>query len=254
MNIDNYISSGIIEQYVMGLCTTEEKNELTLLRQQYNEINAAIINFEIVLEESIMSATVLPDATTDKKILATIQSLVPPVVRMNNKINVISQFTWLKGVAAAAIVLLGISAVFNYSLFNKNKKLLQNLAVENNKPVTLPVADYNILKNPAITPVAMYGVGYHAICRCTMFWDKKTGKVYIMIHHLPLSSQTKDYQLWAVVNNKPVSVGIINDAIRDRFIEMPNVPNEANAFSVTLEKAGGAEVPTIAEEYLSGKI
>jgi anti-sigma-K factor RskA len=254
MNIDDYISSGIIEQYVMGLCSAEEENEVIILRRQHNAVNEAIINFETALETKMMTGVVLPDDATDKRIIETIKSLGQPVAITNNKSNIVIYYNWFKGVAAAAIILLGLSAIFNYSLFYKNKKLAQQLAVDNTKPVTLPVADYNILRNPAITPVAMYGVGYHAICRCTMFWDKKTGKVYIMIHHLPLSSATKDYQLWAVVNNRPVSIGIINDAIRDRFIELPNVPAGANAFSVTLEKAGGSVTPTQEEEYLSGKI
>ena len=100
----------------------------------------------------------------------------------------------------------------------------------------------------------MYGVGTHAICRCTMFWDKSTGKMYIMIHHLPKSSSAKDYQLWAEVDGKPVSIGIINDEIRGRFIEMPNVPAGSIAFTVTLENAGGTDQPTVTETYLSGKI
>jgi anti-sigma-K factor RskA len=87
-----------------------------------------------------------------------------------------------------------------------------------------------------------------------MFWDKKTGKIYIMIHHLPLTSSEKDYQLWAMVDGKPVSVGIINEEIRGRFIEMENVPSNAIAFTVTLEKAGGSQQPTVEETYLSGKI
>ena len=95
----------------------------------------------------------------------------------------------------------------------------------------------------------------HSICRCTMFWDKKTGKIYIMIHHLvPQSCTQKDYQLWAMVNDKPVNVGIIKDEIRDRFIELPNVPAGATAFSVTLENAGGSATPSEGNQWLYGKI
>ena len=100
----------------------------------------------------------------------------------------------------------------------------------------------------------MYGVGYHAICRCTMFWDKQTGKMYMIIHHLPKSSAQKDYQLWAMVDGKPISIGIVQDEIRGRFIEMNNVPAGAVSFIVTLEKAGGTTAPTLDETYLQGEI
>ena len=78
--------------------------------------------------------------------------------------------------------------------------------------------------------------------------------MYIMIHHLPKSSQSKDYQLWATVDGKSVNVGIVQDDIRGRFIEMNNVPAGATSFIVTLEKAGGTPTPTIEETYLAGKI
>ncbi len=256
MSDKDYISSGIIELYVLGLCTPVEKAELEQLRKTDAALNEAIINFEIQFENEMMRHTSLPDAVTDDKILGGIISLknAPVVPISSNKQQTIS-YRWLKPAAAAAILLFGTSAVLNYILYSKNKAQQQELVARNNNaPVSLPVADYNILKDPAITPIAMYGVGYHAICRCTMFWDKKTGKVYIMIHHLPKSNEARDYQLWANVDGKPVSVGIINDAIRDRFIEMTNMPAGATSFSVTLEKAGGAAVPTEDETYLKGTI
>ena len=75
-----------------------------------------------------------------------------------------------------------------------------------------------------------------------------------MIHHLPQSSAAKDYQLWAIVNDKPVSVGLIRDDIRGRFSEMTNVPANATGFIVTLENAGGNATPAESEIYLRGSI
>lgn len=254
MNIKEYISSGIIELYVLGICSPEEEKEFESLRHQYPELDAAVQEYEMQLENEMQQQATLPSAEIDEKILKTFDSLNTPIVALpvykENKRSV----SWWKMAAAASILLLITSAVFNYLLYNKTKK--QELALQSkgdNKP-TLPAGDYEILKDPTITPVAMYGVGYHAICRCTMFWDKKTGKIYVMIHHLPKSSKSKDYQLWANVNGTQVSVGIVKDEIRGRFIEMQNVPAGATAFTVTLEKAGGSTTPDMDEAYLAGSI
>lgn len=256
MNIQEYISSGIIEQYVLGLCSPEEEQELLQLRALHPELHEAIVRFEEELETFMQQQTILPDAATDQKIMSQLASLQSPVVPMQTTNTPVKQMSWLKWIAAASVVLLLASAYFNYSLMQKTKQ--QQLVIENakNKPdtPTLPLADYKILTDRSITPVAMYGVGIHSICRCTMFWDKKTGKAYIMIHHLPQSSNEKDYQLWAMIDGKPVSVGIINDGIRGRFIEMSTIPANATAFAVTLEKAGGNTTPTLEEMYLMGKI
>ncbi len=250
MNIETYISSGIIEQYVMGLCSNEESKELEELRKQYPALDTAVTEFELFFEKQLLQNATLPSVETDNKILHRLQSLQTPVVSIQKN----QSFKWLKAAAAAAVLLLGVSSVYNFTLYSKTKKQAAELTAKNNIPKTLPLEDFNVLKNPGITPVAMYGVGYHAICRCTMFWDKKTGKAYVMIHHLVKSGDKKDYQLWAMVDGKAVNVGMVNDDIRDRFIEVSNVPQGATAFSVTLENAGGAAVPTVSETYLEGRI
>jgi anti-sigma-K factor RskA len=251
MNSNEYIASGNIEAYVLGLCSPEEKAEVELLRTTQPEINDAILKFEIELEQQFLNNPSTTSIQLDKQILQSLQALQTPVIAIQQPL--VKKLTWLKPVAAAAILLLAFSSIFNYTLYKKNKE--QELALIQKQPeVSLPATDYGILKNPAITPVAMYGVGLHAICRCTLFWDKKTGKAYIMIHHLVPSGPQNNYQLWAMVNQKPVSVGIVNDKIRDRFIEVSNVPKDATGFSVTLEKMGGNTTPTEDETYLVGRI
>lgn len=249
MDIEQYIASGIIETYVMGLCTPEEELEVQQLRLQYPALDTAIITFENLLEKNMQQQSKLPDETTDQRILQTLHALTSPQAVISSAPSI--HRNWTKLLAIAATVLLLISCCLNYFLYQQTKK---QSPVPVNSIASLPAKDYEVLNNPSITPVAMYGVGTHSICRCTMFWDKKTGKMYIMIHHLPKSSATKDYQLWATVNGKPINVGLLQDDIRGRFIELPNVPANAIAFSITLEKAGGAAIPTVEETYLEGKI
>lgn len=251
MNIQEYIISGHIEAYVMGLCTPEEKAEAERLRLQHPEINQAIIAFEQELEKQFTSNPAATSTALDSKILGALNAMQTPAVPVQQA--PVKTINWFKPAAAAAVILLIGSAVLNYTLYNKTKLQQQQLAHRTTEP-TLPAADYSIMKNPAITPVAMYGVGIHAICRCTLFWDKKSGKAYIMIHHLQQSPPGSTYQLWAMVDDKPVSVGLVDDKIRDRFIEVPGVPANANGFHVTLEKAGGSSAPTENETYLIGRI
>jgi hypothetical protein len=237
----------------MGLCTVEEKNELELLRQKDKLLDKAIINFEIEFEQRMMRNAFLPGVQTDDKILQSLQALGTPVVSINSPTGKVKKMSWVKMVAAASVLLLCGSVFFNYTQYKKNKEQATELAAKNKLPESLPMANYNILKDPNITPVAMMGQGYHAICRCTMFWDKKTGKAYVMIHHLVPSGDNNEYQLWANVNGKQVSVGIINDNIRDRFVEVSGMPEGAKEFIVTMEKNGGAAMPD-ADVILKGVV
>jgi hypothetical protein len=86
MNGKDYISSGIVEQYVLGLCTLVEKEELELLRKTNAALDEAIIQFEIQFENEMMSNASLPDVVTDTKILTAIDSLkYIPVLPLNKK-------------------------------------------------------------------------------------------------------------------------------------------------------------------------
>jgi anti-sigma-K factor RskA len=252
MDIQAYIASGIIELYVMGLCTPEEEQELEQLRIQYPALQQAIHTYEVQMESNMMQQSTLPSIETDEKILDTLASLQTAPVVSIKPTTTTKKIKWLKPLAAASVILLMGSAFLNYSLLRNNKRLNSIVKAETKSP--LPLADYEIFTNPSITPVGMYGQGSHAICRCTMFWDKKTGKAYIMIHHLPKSNDATDYQLWAEIDGKQVSVGIIDDNIRGRFIEVQNVPAATIAFKVTLGKTGGESTIDKGDLYLAGRI
>lgn len=261
MNIHEYIKSGVVELYVMGLCTEVEKNEIEQLRLQHPELDDAIHSFEKSLEKNMQEQGLLTSHETDKKILSVLDALPAPAEKYQQAS--VKKMLPLQWMAAAAVLLLIVSGYFIYSLSEKNYELKEKLSAspgiqatidQDNIHATLPEDDYKIMLDPKITPVAMYGVGNFTACRCTMFWDKKTGKMYMIIHHLPLSSEKEDYQLWGMINNQPVNIGIIKDEIRGRFIEINNVPAETTSFIVTLEKAGGSSTPNLKETYLSGKI
>ncbi|MGC4099858.1 anti-sigma factor domain-containing protein [Ferruginibacter sp.] len=259
MDIKEYISSGIIEMYVMDICSGEERTELERMCTQYPEVKNALHEFERNFETIMLQHPTEPGNTTDEKILASLRSLQPaaPVITMQSVQQVpVRKMNWLRPVAAAAVLLLLVSGYYNFNMYQKMHSQELALAQKDTaiKTASLPENDYAVLKNPAITPVAMYGVAPYTLCRCTMYWDKKTGKAYIMIHHLIPSPDNKKYQLWAMVNDKPVNVGMVHDEIRDHFIELENVPGDATAFSVTLEDIGNNKTPTTSNMFLYGRI
>ena len=51
MNTQEYISSGIVESYVLGLASEEERREFEKMCNQHPEVLAARNAFEIALED-----------------------------------------------------------------------------------------------------------------------------------------------------------------------------------------------------------
>lgn len=60
MNINTYISSGILESYVLGLATSEEIAELELMRLQYPDLDIAIRECEYEIEKNIRLMDIQP--------------------------------------------------------------------------------------------------------------------------------------------------------------------------------------------------
>ena len=58
MNTQEYISSGIVESYVFGLASQEEKIEFERMAETHPEVKAAREAFEIALEKQALSEAV----------------------------------------------------------------------------------------------------------------------------------------------------------------------------------------------------
>jgi anti-sigma-K factor RskA len=85
-------------------------------------------------------------------------------------------------------------------------------------------------------------------------WNTETDEVYFDASQLPASPASKQYQLWAIVAGKPVNAGVIDlSAAREVFQKMKSVKG-AQAFAVTIEKAGGSPAPTLDTMCLLGKV
>jgi hypothetical protein len=77
MSDQDPILSGLIEQYVLGLCTPEEKAELDQQRLQDPVLHQAILDAEAKMEALFLDNAVQPSTLTDEKILASLDALQP---------------------------------------------------------------------------------------------------------------------------------------------------------------------------------
>ncbi len=59
---------------------------------------------------------------------------------------------------------------------------------------------------------------------------------------LPSAGRGRSYQLWAIADGKPASIGVIEDS--GRVVRLLDWQGRADAFAVTIEPEGGSPVPT----------
>ena len=263
MDTKAYIESGVIETYVMGLASPEEMTELEQLRTVYPEINQAIRLFEEQLERTTMAEAVTPPAIVKEQL----RKKIGPFSSKENtpgpaKVVPLHKPFW-KYIAAAAIILFIGSSILNFYFYNRYKKAdlaYANLVAEtrslqaNNQVINTRLDEMaqNIqwMVNPAVIKVEMPGMGTRTQYSASVYWNTGTKEVYLMPNNLPAAPQGKQYQLWAMVDGKPVDAGMMDSCVV--LCHMKTIP-KAEAFAITLENAGGSPTPNLDELYVLGK-
>lgn len=257
MDIKAYIESGVIESYVLGMAEAQEAAELEQLSRQYPEIRKAIDEFELNLEKQALAGAVMPSHDVKKRLLATLD------FEKEAKDRVVA-FTWSRYVAAAAIILLVVSAALNvyyYNQFRSTSNEYQALLVKNNtllaenQNIQTKASDLNnsiqLMNDPSFRKVSMAGIPGKEGNLATVFWDSKSKDVYLLPNKLAQAPSGMQYQLWAIVDGKPVDAGMIGNCAG--LCKMKNIPN-ASMFAITLEKEGGVASPTMSQMYVAGKV
>lgn len=260
MNIQEYISSGIIESYVLGLASVEERNEFEQMCTQHPLVLQARTDFELAMEKQAMENAISPSADTRNKILGQINGsdnaakIIPiePAPAKRKSPN------WLKYAAAACLVLLAGSIYYNITLVNKNKNLQQSFDNTVTKLNGLQ-KDIDVLKeNPGIKMAAMKGLDVSPQSYATVYWDTTSHDVYLMMNNLPKPASDKQYQLWAFLDGKPIDIGLIDNSyfIKENtlLVKAKNIQH-AQAFAITLEKIGRKDISVPqGDVYVLGKL
>ncbi len=127
--------------------------------------------------------------------------------------------------------------------------------METQKTSMKQLADYNeMFRRPGVKFIELQGKPISPKSNCTIFWDKETKQVLVTYANMPTPPEGKQYQLWAILDGKPIDLGMIDmkDA-KKGFTPMKNL-SRAQAFAITLEKVGGSESPTLEQMYVFGNI
>jgi anti-sigma-K factor RskA len=252
VNVQDYISSGIVESYVLGLASPEEQAEFERMCKQHPEVLQARIDFELAMEEQAMQNAVVPPPALKQQIMDAAMPAEAKIIPINTGRSVV-ETNWLKYAAAACVVLLAGSLYWNISQYNRNRKLQAsyNEVAKDYDSTAFRLSEIEdeiamITLNPNVKMAAMKGLEPSPASFATVYWDTTSKDVYLLVNNLPKPASDKQYQLWALFDGKPIDVGMIdNDAFtgeKKLLLQMKNVRG-AQAFAITLEEKGGSPTP-----------
>lgn len=271
MNIQEYISSGILEAYVLGTLTQEENEQVDKMIASYPELKEELDAIEKAMYQYALSHSKTPPANLKQQLFDKIDEKEGRQIHLPTKKKSVSYYL----VAASVVAIFSFGcAVYFWSKWRQaeqqilameqqNSKIAQNLNLVNNKLQTevqsreVYIAslrsDLKVALDTTTHIIQLKGLPNSTEALAVVLWNKNSHDVYIDVKNLPSPPADKQYQLWALLDGQPIDAGVfeVSDSLNLQHVK--NVAS-AQAFAVTLEKKGGSPTPTLEAMYLLGKL
>ncbi|MBB5619916.1 anti-sigma-K factor RskA [Pedobacter cryoconitis] len=280
-----YIETGILELYVLGHLNAQEQREVEGMAAKYPAIKEEITAIEIAMEQYAIKHAIEPTSGLDKQIFEKIGIPVNevPVSGKTTSTPVheakivplpadhaASTIRTLRYSLVACIGLLVVSVAALYATHDKlnvaNQQIIaMNIDKEKFASTVSFMKDENkdlqeiaaISADPSWTSVKLAGTKISPQANMMVYWHKK-GQ-HVMVDNtkmaLPQNDAAHQYQLWAIVDGKPVDLGVFDakSGPGKLLLTMKEV-GHAQAFAVTLEKRGGSPSPTMEKMIAMGGV
>jgi anti-sigma-K factor RskA len=267
--------------YVLNALDENERQEFEQLFKEasekekrfYKQMKSSAHQLAFTIEQSVPSASVkkqLMDKIRSEKdsgTNTTQTSIDERPVSTKETDTDESEFNWQAFAVAASFALLLVSLSLIFYSFNLSSKISEreHIIAEQQSTITelktrLQQKEemLSILEAREVDMVLMSGLEVNPDGYGKVIWDSETQKALLQVSNLPAVPKDKDYQLWLIKNNTPVSAGVfaVNDE-GDKFFKIEKMADadeqSANAFAITMEPKGGMPQPT-GDMYLMGSM
>lgn len=260
MNIEEYISSGILEAYVLGDLSAQERLEVEKNLSLYPLLREELSKIEEAQERFLMTTAIEPRFEVKRQIMARISSGKPLAKEVQLKTT-----DWWRYVAAASLALTLVLSYLTYNYWNKWQNVksdLEGLIAQNqqiakdydrvNQQLDKIEEDKKIIDDPAFKRVVLKGTENAPSALAYVYWNDQTHEVYLSIQNLKELDQKQQYQLWAITGGGPVDAGVF-DVDAAGLLKMKAM-DKAGAFAVTIEPRGGKTSPTLETMQVLGEV
>ena len=275
-NIKEYIESGVLELYVLGDLNPAESAEVEAMSKLYPEVKTELEEIESVMAKVADNFTVEPALkvkdnffasitfSDEDEIIEEVELKEAKIIPMNN-----SSLNFYKYALAACVALLLVSVVAIVNLNTNLQDSRQQIAqLENNNQNFANRVNYldervnksnealGVFTNADYKMVSLIGTPASPESKILVAWNAKEQKVMIDLKSMkmPKNDQDHQYQLWALVDGKPVDLGVFD--ADDTLIGLKAMKSIGvlQTFAVTLEPRGGSVAPTLEKLMVLGNI
>lgn len=239
-----FLDSDLLESYLVGDCSAEEKARVERYIALYPEVRQAYAELQDRLEDYIRMHAVRPPEGTRERILQEIR-------RASKGRSVL----WRYAIAASVAILFG--SVILITLYQQNRALkVQNeqfdgLIMEMKSDWNSKLEEIRdlhiLLNNPHTRQVAVRGNRKARELKVVAYANPIKKLSYINVKDLPELPDAQCYQVWTEVDGKLTNLGVLSPLEGEELFKA--IPYDENAVSfITVEPEGGNTRPTLSNK------
>jgi anti-sigma-K factor RskA len=292
-NIQDYIESGILEQYALGELSVAEQAAVEAQAASHSEIREELQQVQETLGFYAEAHVVTPPAGMRERVLTNVLAQIAapaPSSALRADVDAVAQANhrpaptetvvrsigsatapapaarsvWAMAASVALILSLAGNALFYSRWQNASSELVtmqndQARFAQTSQVVERQLGDLRqeneVLRNDEFKAVALAGTKTAPSARARVLFNAATHKVYVDVRSLPALPAGKQYQLWALDKGKPVDAGVLTAATAtgEGIQHMKDIAS-AQTFAMTIEPAGGSVNPTLSTMTVVGNI
>lgn len=247
----------------MGELSEEERRGVEENLSRFPELHGELRAIEDAQENFLQRSAINPAPQVRERVLE-------KIAQQQQEVKVIpiersSVALWRFAAAAAASIAI-VSSILAYtywrnwqesdarvaSILSASQSMATNYNQVNRRLDKLE-SDLLIIENPQFERVVMTGTANAPQSLASVYWNSSSKEVFLRIQSLKELSAENQYQLWAIIDGKPVDAGVF-DAGDDGLIKMKDIAGKAATFAVTIEPRGGKPSPTLESMQVAGNV
>lgn len=242
--VHDFLELGLLDKYLIGATTVSETNKVEAYIAKYPDIKEEYEILQVQLELTARSNAINPPAHTLDTIIKALDNR--NVIQLHSKRKIPIWFSIASSVAV--LIFAGSSYIFynqNKSLLNENNTIAEEVfdlrsdIEENNEKLDKVMRQLMKLNNPETQKYVLRGNERAKDLKAVAYINRIEKSSLIDVVSLPELSEEQCYQMWANLQDKMVSLGILD--VNDRKLQSVPYIENALSLSITIEPKGGTD-------------
>ncbi len=264
MDKNKFLSTGLLEQYVLGLTSPEESELVEKFAEEFPEIQKEINAMRRALEDYARSNAIPPPKGMKDQILSEIETMENGAAASQfNSIDNRPRGTILR---YASLLLVLFAAALAFFYYNKSINSEQNyaqLAMEYDElqqdcsrrqaQYDRVYQQYAVINDHQTKHVHIRGTGkFTDDALAVVYYNSNNEEAILQLVNFPSPPEDKQYQIWADVEGEMINMGVFD--CKMNTLQAVKFIDEAESLNITLEPKGGSDHPTVENLYANGLV